>query len=85
MCMNGTSNQERSTCLREAGAALQESRRGGLSTVNEGELAQNRKVRCEALPAPDRHECMLRMQGEGTVSGTAQQGGILREITGPAR
>ena len=80
-CMDGTSNQDRATCLKEAGAAWQEARRGGLAT-NDGELQANRLSRCGALPAPEREDCALRMQ-QGSTSGSAQQGGILRELTRP--
>lgn len=78
VCMSGQSNQDRATCLKEAGAALQEARRGNLSTGSDTNLGLNRMVRCEALPVQDREDCALRMQ-EGTASGSAQQGGILRE------
>ena len=80
-CMDGTSHQDRATCLKEAGAAWQEARRGGLAT-NAGELQANRLGRCAKLPSADREDCALRMQ-EGSSSGSAQQGGILRELTRP--
>lgn len=81
-CMNGTSDQDRATCLKEAGAALGEARRGALGASSDGSLANNRMARCEALPAPDRDDCVMRMK-HGMVSGSAQQGGILREIERP--
>lgn len=80
VCMSGSSNQDRATCLREAGAALQEARRGNLSTGNESDLGHNRMVRCDALPAQDRQDCAMRMQGHGSASGSAPQGGVLREL-----
>lgn len=80
-CMNGTSNQDRATCLREAAAALQEARRGNLST---GDLTQNSIARCNGLPADDRADCVSRIQA-GVTTGTARDGGILREYTRPAR
>lgn len=83
VCLSGASNQDRATCLKEAGAALQEARRGNLSAGNEGELGHNRMVRCKALPMQDREDCAMRMQGQGTSTGSAQQGGILRELTRP--
>jgi hypothetical protein len=82
-CMSGESNQDRATCLKEAGAALQESRNRTLGATSDDELAGNRQKRCEALPAAQREDCSARMN-EGTTSGSAQQGGILREHSGPA-
>ena len=76
-CMNGTSNQDRATCLKEASAALAEAKRGGLAS---GDLARNRIARCDNMPAQDRQACETRMNS-GTTSGSAQQGGILREST----
>jgi hypothetical protein len=78
-CMSGASNQDRATCLKEAVAAYQEARKGALSG-SEQALAQNRTARCTALPQPERDECVQRMQA-GTSTGTARDGGILRENT----
>ena len=61
-CMNGTSNQDRATCLQEAGAALGEARRGALGASSEGNLARNRTARCDALPVQEREDCALRME-----------------------
>jgi hypothetical protein len=82
-CMTGASNQDRATCLREASAALQESRRDGLAHGTARELGANRMTRCAALPAPERTDCEMRMSGQGSTSGSARQGGILREIETP--
>lgn len=82
-CLSGESIETRETCLREAGAALQEARRGGLAAGNERELEQNRLSRCAALPESDREDCVRRMRGEGTASGSVQQGGIFRELSRP--
>ena len=84
-CMNGTSNQDRATCLKEAGAALQEAQRGHTSTASGADLQRNRLARCEALPPRDHDECVLRMSGAGQASGTERDGGILREVTTPAK
>jgi hypothetical protein len=77
-CMNGTSNQDRTTCLKEAGAARDEARRGQL-TDDRAMERQNAVARCNGLPESDRVDCVRRVQGDGTVSGTAAGGGILRE------
>jgi hypothetical protein len=81
-CLNGSSNQDRATCLKEAGAALQEARRDGLAT-DEARLAQNRLNRCMTLPAQDREECIARIE-QGATSGSAREGGILRQLERPA-
>ena len=82
-CFTGQFIVDRETCLREAGAALQEARRGGLTSADERELERNRLIRCNALPEPDREDCARRMSGEGVTKGSVQQGGILRELSRP--
>ncbi len=77
--MNGQSNQDRATCLREAGAAFAQARHEGLSD-GPTPYARNARQRCEALPQDDRQGCLARMQGQGTTSGTAASGGIYREL-----
>lgn len=81
-CMTGQSNQDRATCLKEAGAALQEAKRGALSAGGSARLQANREARCAKLPATDREECIARMR-EGSTSGTAREGGVLRELVTP--
>ena len=83
VCMNGQSNQDRATCLKEAGAAFAKSKRDNLGRSDDGALQHNRQLRCEALKGGDREDCMRRMNGEGVTSGSAQQGGILRELSRP--
>jgi hypothetical protein len=82
VCLNGLSNQDRATCLKEAGAAKDEARRGNL---NDGRAAydQNAMVRCSALPAGDQDACKRRIQGEGLTVGTPANGGVYRELVVP--
>jgi hypothetical protein len=84
-CMRGEGGQDRATCLKEAAAALQEAKRGGLNS-NRSEFERNRLARCDQQPAADREECVRRMN-EGTTTGSVQGGGVLRELrtTVPAR
>ena len=70
--------EDRATCLREAGAALQESKRGGL-TNEQAQLEKNRLARCDNQPAKDRDECIRRMN-EGTTSGSVKDGAVVREL-----
>jgi hypothetical protein len=79
-CLSGETNQDRATCLREAGAALVESRRGGLTSTDESTYVKNSMDRCVPLPAADQEDCVRRMQGEGTVIGSVEEGGIYREL-----
>lgn len=83
-CMNGQSNQDRTTCLKEAGAAYAEAQHGGLKVTGDGggkdARASNATQRCINLPIDQAKDCMARMQGAGTVSGSAASGGILREL-----
>jgi len=83
LCMSGNSNQDRATCLKEAGAAFQEARRGGLSTGTDADVSGNKTIRCQTLPARDRKDCVMRMQGEGVARGNSQDGGIIRELARP--
>lgn len=86
-CESGTSaNLDRATCLKEAGAAKAESRKG---TLADGASPQTREVnaitRCNALPQKDRADCMARIDGPGaanqhvTTSGSVAGGGVIRE------
>jgi len=78
-CMNGqTTNEDRATCLKEAGAALAEARKGNLNN-GDGHLRKNAKDRCNVLAGDERADCIARMNGEGTVSGSVGGGGLLRE------
>lgn len=79
-CMSGQSNQDKKTCLREAGAARAEAKKGNLS---EGAVSyeQNALARCKVLPPADQADCTRRVHGGGTVSGSVASGGIIRETT----
>jgi hypothetical protein len=79
VCKSGRSNQDLATCMREAGAALAEARRGGLGDGT-APYAANQTVRCDPLPEDQRRDCIARMQGQGTTSGSVAGGGIYREL-----
>ncbi len=80
-CNTGQTNQDKATCLREAGAARDEARRSRLNNGNES-YQQNQTARCQALPVAERNDCMLQMSGQNTnVEGSIGAGGVLRETT----
>ncbi len=79
LCKSGGSHQDRATCLQEAGAALAEAKRGALDKGT-SDLAANRILRCNPLPEDQRRDCIARMQGQGTTSGSVEGGGIYREL-----
>jgi hypothetical protein len=83
-CIDGSSNQDRPTCLREAAAAFKAARAGKLKSETEQVYMHNRLLRCEPLPKEYKEECVRRMQGEGTQSGSVEGGGILRELVTPS-
>src|SRR5258706_8014919 len=66
----------RDPAVREAQAARQEARRGLLRDADPAQLERNRFARCEVLPAEERGYCIRRMNGEGTISGSVEGGGI---------
>jgi hypothetical protein len=78
-CLRGDSNQDRATCLKEAGAAYDEARRGHLAAAPRPELARNATERCKAQPAADRDDCVQRILGGGTTKGSVQGGGVIRQ------
>jgi len=82
ICLDGRSNQDRATCLKEAGAAFDEARRGRLSDGNT-EYQQNAMSRCQKLDVDARQACERRMRGEGVVTGSVAAGGLYRELTIP--
>lgn len=76
-CLDGTSHQDRATCLREAAAARGEAKRGNLTESSSYD--NNAAQRCSVLPPADRDDCIRRVQGAGTASGSVESGGIYRE------
>lgn len=73
--------EQRTTCRREAGAALQAERHNKLDKRDHN-LDANRQARCHRLPADRQQGCLKSMTGQDTtVRGSVEGGGILRETT----
>ena len=80
-CLAGQTSQDRATCLKEAGAALAEARRGTLdSGLDASALAANRLLRCQRQPAAQRLDCERLARGEGSQQGSVAAGGVIREL-----
>lgn len=83
-CMEGRTPQDRTTCLKEAGAARAEARRQGLDNgETPAQLRANALLRCQRVAASDRAACERMVQGDGQRSGTVAGGGVLTQITTP--
>ena len=84
-CEAGNTTQDKATCLKEAGAALDQKRKGKLD--NSGSPVANATDRCNALPAKDRADCVARIVGplspnqKVTASGSVEGGGMIKETT----
>lgn len=78
-CINGTSHQDQATCLKEAGAAQEERRRGTLDDGQAGQYDQNAMQRCQTLPAAEQADCVKRVKGMGRQSGSVEGGGLIKE------
>jgi hypothetical protein len=80
-CQDGTSQQERAACLKEASAALAEARRARLGNGEDARVLRGNAVqRCDAVRTEDRASCRRLALGEGTVSGSAAAGGVVKEL-----
>ena len=60
VCLNGKSNQDQATCLKEAGAARDVARRGLLDEGN-ADYRRNQLDRCKALSGEEAKDCRPRM------------------------
>jgi hypothetical protein len=84
-CEAGNTTQDKATCLKEAGAALDQKKKGKLD--NSGSPVVNATDRCNALPQKDRADCLARIVGplgpnqKVTATGSVEGGGVIRETT----
>ena len=78
-CRIAPQGTDRAACLREAGA-VRASKEHLNADTEPGSHARNALKRCEPLPEPDRSDCVARIQGKGSTSGSVAGGGISREL-----
>jgi hypothetical protein len=79
-CMEGRTQQDRDTCLREARNAQADKQHGKLDSQARGDLKANAMQRCEPFKAEERAACEARVMGYGNQSGSVAEGGVLREV-----
>lgn len=78
-CRTAPQGTDKAACLREAGA-VRASKDPVRADPDPGRLARNALKRCEPLSEPERSDCVARIQGNGTTSGSVASGGIYREL-----
>lgn len=80
-CQALSPTQDRTSCLRDAGAhraqALKSGIHGGTAPQ---ELERNALQRCQKHKGEQRAICERMARGEGSVSGSVQGGGMIREL-----
>ena len=84
-CEAGRTAEDKTTCLKEAGAAQEERKRKTLD--NSGSPVANATDRCNVVPAKDKADCLARVLGPNksnqtvTTSGSVAGGGVIKETT----
>lgn len=77
-CLAGQSGQSQQTCLKEAGAARDAA---GANQLGSGDanLGADARDRCNPLSGDQRRDCLARVAGHGSASGSVKAGGVIRE------
>ena len=78
-CLSAASQQSQQACMQEA-KAVRALPVEATPSVSPEQLQRHRLLRCAPLHGEDRQDCIARMQGQGTVSGSVAGGGVLREL-----
>jgi len=78
-CLNGQSQQDQATCLREASNARAE-KSNRKSTATNTDLSANATARCNVLTGEDKAACTARVLGYGSESGSVAGGGVLSKV-----
>ncbi len=76
-CVNGMTQQDQATCLKEATNAAADKKAGKLDN-NGGTFTANALQRCEVLAGADKVACQSRVVGYGQASGSVAGGGLIK-------
>ncbi|MBW0169196.1 MAG: hypothetical protein ACT6SF_14895 [Hydrogenophaga sp.] len=80
-CQAMASAPDRTHCLRDVAAARQQAQsKGAAPSPSPQELERNAVQRCQAQPPEQQAICERMARGEGSVSGSVQGGGVIREL-----
>lgn len=80
-CLEGRTQQDRTTCLKEAENAYAEARRHPSTSPDPAVLERNVVERCARVKEEDRADCRRLALGQGKTSGSVEAGGVIKEIT----
>ena len=80
-CESGKSTQERNLCLHDVTVAYRMPHTNKPYDLDPAVYQRNQALRCGPLKDKDLQDCMARMRGAGTTSGSVETGGMLRELT----
>ena len=80
-CETGRSTQERSLCLHDVTVAYRMTHTNKPYDLDPSTYLRNQALRCVPLKDKDLQDCMARMRGAGSTSGSVATGGIYRELT----
>lgn len=80
-CNNGSTQQDRATCLTEVKNASEARRASAVdNTSTSSQLQANATQRCNNLPAQDKPACLARVAGYGNTQGSVAGGGVITEV-----
>ncbi len=78
-CAYGIATDGSSNCMSKADFDVARSRQEALDR-DPAQYKRNAIARCEGLTGADRQDCLARIDGKGTTSGSVEGGGIYREL-----
>jgi hypothetical protein len=78
-CNNGTTQQDRATCMTEVKNANAAKRAGQIDNAG-GQFKANALKRCDVLSGEDKVACQARIVGYGETKGSVAGGGVIREV-----
>jgi hypothetical protein len=78
-CMSVQEGGARADCVRDTNVAYGHQKRNRASDIDPP-FAKNLTLRCDALSGDENRDCLARMGGQGTTSGSVAGGGIYREL-----